>query len=162
MLLFDRVLAPLDFSELSDTVLSCAVELTRPEGVTILLHVLEPLPLHFESAFGSFVNTEGLRVIRDNAEKLLDECRARHPGRRFVTELREGKAAALVLDAQRRHDAQLIVMGTHGRGGLEQFFLGSVAARVVRKAPCPVMTLRRPRTGALRARDDDTDDDDDA
>lgn len=144
MLQFDRVLVPLDFSELSETVLRYGVELTRPEGTTYLLHVLEPLPMHFESAFGAFVNTEGLVRIRENAERLLAEAKGRYPGRRFVTELREGKAAPLLLDAARRHDVQLIVMGTHGRGGLEHLFLGSVAARVVRKARCPVLTVREP------------------
>jgi nucleotide-binding universal stress UspA family protein len=141
---FDRVLVPIDFSELSDTVLRYGVELTREGGTTILLHVLEPLPLHFESAYGNYVNTEGLMRIRQNAERLLEEAKAKYPGHGFVTELREGKAAALVLDAARRHGAQLIVMGTHGRGGIEHLFLGSVAARVVRKARCPVMTVREP------------------
>jgi len=144
---FSRVLAPLDFSELSDTVLRYAVELTREEGTTILIHVLEPLPLHFESAFGTFVNTEGLARIRENAEQLLAQAKERYPDRDIVTELRQGKPAPLVLDAASRHRAELIVMGTHGRGGLEHLFLGSVAARVVRKAECPVLTVRIPDRG---------------
>jgi nucleotide-binding universal stress UspA family protein len=131
---FDRVLVPVDFSELTDTVLRYGVELTKDEGTTIVLHVLEPLPLHFETAFGAFVNTEGLMRIRENALRLLEETKQRYPGRSFVTELREGKAAPLIIDAAQRHQAQLIVMGTHGRGGLEHLFLGSVAARVVRNA----------------------------
>jgi len=143
MLQFDRVLVPLDFSGLSDTVLQYGVELTREGGTTILLHVLEPLPLHFETTFGSFVNTEGLERIRENARKLLDEAAACYPGRGFVKDLVQGKADAHVLDAAKRHDAQLVVMGTHGRGGLEHLFLGSVAARVVRKAQCPVLTVRQ-------------------
>ena len=142
MLQFDRVLAPVDFSEISDTVLRYGVELTVDGGTTILLHVLEPLPLHFETAFGGFVNTEGLERIRENAKRLLAECETKYEGRKFVLELREGKPAALILDAAERHDAQLVVMGTHGRGGIEDLFLGSVAARIVRKARCPVMTVR--------------------
>ena len=142
---FDRVLVPLDFSPLSETVLRYGVELTRQGGVTVVLHVLEPLPMHFESAFGSFVNTEGVARIRENAERLLDQACRNYPGRDFVAELKEGKPSAQILDAQRRHGAELIVMGTHGRGGLEELFLGSVAARVVRKARCPVLTVREPR-----------------
>lgn len=141
---FDRVLVPLDFSPISDTVLRYGVELTREEGTTILLHVLEPLPLHFESAFGTFVNTEGLARIRDNAKKLIAAACDRYPGRNFVTELHEGKAAPIILEAAKRHRAELIVVGTHGRGGLEHLFLGSVAARIVRKASCPVLTVRQP------------------
>ena len=146
MLEFDRVLVPVDFSEISETVLRFGVELTAQEGTTVLLHVLEPLPLHFESAFGGFVNTEGLERIRENTRQLIEEALAKFPGRSFVTEMREGKPAALILDVAASHTADLIVMGTHGRGGIEDLFLGSVAARVVRKARCPVMTIRGPRT----------------
>ena len=146
MLEFDRVLVPVDFSELTDTVLRFGVLLTATEGTTVLLHVLEPLPLHFESAFGGFVNTEGLERIRENAQKLIEEATAKFPGRNFVTETREGRPGVRILQAAARHQADLIVMGTHGRGGIEDLFLGSVAARVVRKARCPVMTIRGPRT----------------
>jgi nucleotide-binding universal stress UspA family protein len=144
VLAFDRVLVPVDFSELSETVARYGVELTGPSGVTVLLHVLEPLPLHFESAFGTFVNTEGLMRIRENAQHLLEELARRFSGRNVVTELREGKPSNEILDAAKRHGAKLIVLGTHGRGGLEHLFLGSVAARVVRKARCPVLTVRDP------------------
>ncbi|MHC4411232.1 MAG: universal stress protein, partial [Planctomycetota bacterium] len=58
------------------------------------------------------------------------------------TELSEGKPDALILDAAKRYKAQLIVMGTHGRGGLEDLFLGSTAGKIVRKARCPVLTVR--------------------
>ena len=146
MLEFDRVLVPVDFSEVTETVLRFGVELTAEAGTTVLLHVLEPLPLHFESAFGGFVNTEGLERIRENARQLTEEAMAKFPGRDFVTEMSEGKPAPLILEAAARHHAELIVIGTHGRGGIEDLFLGSVAARVVRKARCPVMTIRGPRT----------------
>ncbi|MEM8885578.1 MAG: universal stress protein [Planctomycetota bacterium] len=139
---FDRVLIPLDFSELSDTVLEYGVDLTAEGGTAVLLHVLEPLPIHMESAFGAFVNTEGLTRIRENAQQLLDKAIARYPGCQFVTELLEGKPDDLILDAARRHETQLIVMGTHGRGGLEDLFLGSTAGKIVRKAKCPVLTVR--------------------
>ena len=146
MLQFDRVLVPVDFSEVTETVLRYGVDLTAEDGTTVLLHVLEPLPLHFESAFGGFVNTEGLERIRENAKRLMEEAKDKFPGRRFITEMGEGKPAGLILEASVRHSVDLIVMGTHGRGGLEDLFLGSVAARIVRKARCPVMTVRGPRT----------------
>jgi len=142
---FQRVLVPVDFSELAETVLQYGVELTAPEGKTVLLHVLEPLPLHFESAFYGFVNTEGLERIRNNAHRLLADAAARYPDRDFETELKEGKPGPLILEAAQRHNAELIVLGTHGRGGIEDWFIGSVAARVVRKARCPVLTVREPK-----------------
>jgi len=142
MLQFQRVLVPIDFSEITDTLVRYGTELTAPEGTTILVHVLEPLPMHVESAFGTFVNTEGLLRIRENARKMLADLVGRHPGRRIVPELLEGKPASEILDAARRHGADLVVVGTHGSGGLEHFFVGSVAARIVRKARCPVLTVR--------------------
>ena len=142
---FQRVLVPVDFSELAETVLQYGVELTAPGGKTVLLHVLEPLPLHFESAFYGFVNTEGLERIRNNARRLLADAAARYPDREFETELKEGKPGPLILEAAQRHNAELIVLGTHGRGGIEDWFIGSVAARVVRKARCPVLTVREPK-----------------
>jgi len=142
MLQFQRVLVPIDFSEITDTLVRYGTELTAPEGTTILVHVLEPLPMHVESAFGTFVNTEGLLRIRENARQMLADLVARHAGRRIVPELLEGKPASEILDAARRHGADLVVVGTHGSGGLEHFFVGSVAARIVRKARCPVLTVR--------------------
>lgn len=139
---FQRVLVPVDFSELADTVLQYGVDLTATDGKTVLLHVLEPLPLHFESAFYGFVNTEGLERIRKNARQLLADAAAKYPGRNFETELKEGKPGPLILEAAQRHNAELIVVGTHGRGGIEDWFIGSVAARIVRKARCPVLTVR--------------------
>ncbi|MFQ5844425.1 MAG: universal stress protein [Planctomycetota bacterium] len=145
VLLFERVLVPVDFSELSETVLHYGTELTHPDGTTIVVHVLEPLPMHFESAFGTFVNTEGLVRIRENARQLLDELERKHSPRRLVTELREGKPHQQILSAAEEHRADLIVQGSHGRGGLEALFLGSVAAKILRKAACPVLTIRQPR-----------------
>ena len=73
MLTFERVLVPVDFSELTETVVRYGAELTAAGGTTVLLHVLESLPLHVESAFGPFVNTEGLVRIRENAKNLGDK-----------------------------------------------------------------------------------------
>lgn len=143
---FQRVLVPVDFSELTETVVRHGVDLTGEGGVTILFHVMEPLPMHVESAFGPFVNTEGLARIRENARGLLEDMRGRYPDRNMLTELQDGKPEPAILAAAARHQADLIVLGTHGRGGLEHLFLGSVAARVVRKAHCPVMTIREKRS----------------
>ena len=58
--------------------------------------------------------------------------------------LRAGAAADEIVKAAADEHADLLVMGTHGRNGLERFFLGSVADRVIRTAPCPVLTVRTP------------------
>jgi nucleotide-binding universal stress UspA family protein len=55
-----------------------------------------------------------------------------------------GSPAYAIVDYAREYDIDLIVMGTHGRGALAQLMMGSVAERVVRIAPCPVLTVRHP------------------
>ena len=87
---------------------------------------------------------EPLARIRENANELLANAVARYPDREFITELVDGKPDSNILDAAPRHKAELIVMGTHGRGGIEDLFLGSTAGKVVRKARCPVLTVRTP------------------
>jgi universal stress protein A len=58
--------------------------------------------------------------------------------------LRDGVPAGEIVEAAAAERADMIVIGTHGRTGLGRFLLGSVAERVVRTAPCPVLTVRRP------------------
>ena len=64
------------------------------------------------------------------------------------TELLHGFAVSEILNYAQQCKFDLIVMGTHGRRGLSHAFLGSVAERVVRSAPCPVLTVRAPRAAA--------------
>ncbi len=61
-----------------------------------------------------------------------------------ITEITEGKPFIEIIKAARNYDADLIVMGTHGRTGLTSMLIGSVAEKVVRKAPCPVLTVKHP------------------
>jgi nucleotide-binding universal stress UspA family protein len=68
--------------------------------------------------------------------------RAKKAGVKASVLLREGDAADQIVRACRSTKSDLIVMGTHGRRGLQKFFLGSVAERVVATAPCPVVTVR--------------------
>jgi universal stress protein A len=63
-------------------------------------------------------------------------------GLRVTTEVQAGKAAAVIIEVAEQQGCDLIVMGTHGRTGVAHLFLGSVAEKVVRAAPCPVVTIR--------------------
>jgi nucleotide-binding universal stress UspA family protein len=142
------ILCPVDFSFGSDHALEYALLLAATHGAGIvLLHVLHPL------AFG--VGADGLtpdigaRVLRD----MEASCR-RHLGRTAaqlrarganVTEkLVTGTPFHEIIQWARAEKVDLIVMGTHGRTGLVSALIGSVAERVVRKAPCPVLTVKHP------------------
>ncbi len=84
------------------------------------------------------------RAIRSDAQKRLGTllARARKAGARGRALLLKGTAHEAIVRAARAHRADLIVLGTHGRTGVARFFVGSVAARVVATAHCPVLTVR--------------------
>ena len=132
-----KILVPVDFSSCSKHALERAVELAeRYFGASIdVLHVWEP-PRSFET---TPMRVEALRGM----EALLAEHEAN--GIVKFTRLHEsGDALPTILEVARRGKYDLIVMGTHGRGAVAHMLMGSVAERVVRTAPCPVLTVRHP------------------
>jgi universal stress protein A len=136
MLRFRKILCPVDFDAASLQALKLASELAKESGATLhLLHivVLPPAP-EVALPFGRMEE-----AARGRLEKLIRQ----HTDRGTHCEVRVmmGDAAAEVLLAAKRTRADLIVMATHGRTGLRRLMLGSVAERVVREAPCPVLSL---------------------
>ena len=145
-----RILVPTDFSDDAGAALTYALGLAQPFGAAVaLLHVVEdPLAAGVWSSEVYTAQIAGLQInlVRD-AEQRLKEYAAERGGP-ITTEVRTGPAAHVILDFAREQAFDLIVMGTHGRTGLAHVVMGSVAERVVRLAPCPVLTLRG---GALTA-----------
>jgi universal stress protein A len=146
--MFTRILVPTDFSEPSDAALAYARVLAGTFGASLhLLHV-------FESPFvAGGVNPE---VFTDDSPavqaELVEEAKDRLRHRitpadreRFAatTGIVSGYSARAIVDYATDRKMDLIVMGTHGRNGVAHLLMGSVAEKVVRNAPCPVMTVRR-------------------
>jgi nucleotide-binding universal stress UspA family protein len=140
---FARVLCPTDFSEFATAALSYAAALAASYGSEIrLLHVLTPFPI--VAPFGDVPgNVQLYESQRVQGQQALDAeaARVRRPGLAVDVELREGSAVHETLEAARDWGADLIVIGTHGRGGMERVVLGSVAEKVLRKAPCAVLAV---------------------
>ena len=140
---FRRILVPVDFSETSERALDVACDLARAvDGRVELLHVCPVDPRVYP--FGWIV-TEGVeRDIQAAAEKALEEWRQRAADRGVDTTATVllGIASETISSVAHDHEADLIVMGTRGRTGLEHVVLGSVAERTLRLAPCPVLTVR--------------------
>ena len=146
--MFTRILVPTDFSESSDAALTYARLLAGKFGASLhLLHV-------FESPF--VAGGVGPEVFVDDSPavqaELLEEAknRLRHrvtPADQeqygATTEIISGHSARAILDYATDRKMDLIVMGTHGRSGMAHLLMGSVAEKVVRGAPCPVLTVRR-------------------
>ena len=143
-----QTLIAVDFSRCSDAALDYARTLSDAYGGSLhLLHIVDqPLKEQWAcyspgAAFLDIVEKQG-REARDRMRRLMlaDERTKRHATVSAVW----GDPATEILKYARDHEIDLIVCGTHGRSGFNRFALGSVAEEVVRKAPCPVLTVHAP------------------
>ena len=136
------VLVPTDFSELSNEAVDEAVAVAKQLGANIIfLHTLE-WPDHPDEM--TPMSDEGYAFMKDRARAMLHDLvdRAGKEGLEAHAELADGVPFIEIIEAARRNEADLIVMGTHGRSGFSRMMLGSQAERVVRTAPCPVLTIK--------------------
>lgn len=145
-----RILHPSDFSPASRPAFAWAVDMARDNrGELLVVHVLAPVaPLFGEGYVSPQTFTRIEQSARIAARKPLDAlvARARKAGVRAQGLLLDGTPHVAIVRAARSKRADVIVMGTHGRGGLARLFVGSVAGRVVATAPCPVLTVRGGRS----------------
>jgi len=142
---FSRILVPTDFSAGSEAAWRAAQRLAGALGAElVLLHVFVETPLFFEGPFAGERVREVYASARAWVQEQLDKwaADARATGRTVRAALRTGVPYQEIVAAARDEGADLVVLGTHGRGGLDRALLGSVADRVIRTAPCPVMTIR--------------------
>jgi nucleotide-binding universal stress UspA family protein len=140
-----KILVPTDFSDCARRAEETATVLARGLGAElILLHVSVEIPLYNEGMRGLVEPRQVYAAQRAWAENTLAARAAEIRGTGVSTHgvMRSGVAVDEILRLATDEPCDLIVIGTHGRGGLSRFFLGSVADRVVRLAPCPVMTVR--------------------
>jgi nucleotide-binding universal stress UspA family protein len=134
----DSILIPTDFSATSEAALRYATQMALTLGARLyLMHVPGKTGEHFEASFpvGQFETTAGERLssilTKEEVERLRPE---------YV--LRVGTPADEIVRYADVCDADLIIMGTHGRSGIAHALMGSVAEQVVRMAPCPVLLVR--------------------
>ena len=139
-----RILVPLDFSDAVDPILEWAIHLAEEHGSElVLLHVYH-LPVEFQQIEGAYLPADFWANVRQEAEQQLGALaeRARAKGIRVQQHVREGYPATIIMEEATELGADLVVIGTHGHTGLKHLLLGSIAERVVQKAPCPVLTVR--------------------
>jgi nucleotide-binding universal stress UspA family protein len=140
-----RILCPVDFSQPSQAALHCAADLARQFGAQLtILHVYQvpayPLPegVLLPSRVSLFDLFERLDRALASWKRDAEQRGAPH----VDVATTQGAAWSEICRTATCDDYQLIVIGTHGHTGLRHLLLGSVAERVVRHAPCPVMTVR--------------------
>ena len=148
-----HVLVPTDFSETADAAARYGCELAARVGARVtLVHVFSPGVVALPDAVYAPTEEE-LQILQQAAEAELDAAAARLAplGAAIDRVALPGMASDEIVGMARQRHADLIVMGTHGRRGLSHLLLGSVAERVLRAAPCPVLTLRLPAAHAVEA-----------
>lgn len=139
------LLVPTDFSDNAGKALAAARELARSTHAALhLIHVVEPVvyPADWSYAQVGFADIE--QELFENAEKELAALaeRLRAEGLTVQTAVRRGRASDEICSYARDNGVGIIAIGTHGRSGLEHFLFGSTTERVLRKAPCPVLSVR--------------------
>lgn len=151
MITLQNILVPSDFSECSDAAVRYGLELARKFDATVhLLHVVQdPMTMPW-AAEGLAVPM--LEVVEQWQKEAEERLKALVPpvdrGRvRVSSTVASPYPEILRFAGEQRID--LIVMGTHGRGGVSHLLLGSIAEKVVRRAPCPVLTVRSPQHGLV-------------
>ncbi len=149
---FTKIVAATDFSEDSTLALGvCRRDRAALRREIIMLHVDQALPpVMVSPEIGPVMDVGAMTRIAEEqrmmAQKELDKIvnRLRDGGLKARSMLKVGSPFLEIIHAARSENADLIVMGTHGRTGIAHVLMGSVAERVVQKAHCPVLTIRHP------------------
>ena len=144
MLPFKRILVPFDFSRLAEQGVRCAEEMAKVHGAHLdILHVVE------EPAFPSFFKLGAMRIygMVPNLEKVAWtalEKRFGSPGEQPHLDFHvvKGSADVEIIRFAGEHENDLVVMTSHGLTGLQHVLMGSVAEKVVKMAPCPVLVVK--------------------
>jgi nucleotide-binding universal stress UspA family protein len=136
-----RILVPIDFSAHSTQALSYAITMAQKlQARVILLHVI-----YTPSLAGADLTMQ-MATINNAAQQAMDECwqQVQTAGVQGERSICQGNPWQEIVAKAKEFQVDLIIMGTHGRTGLQHVFLGSVAEKVIRLAPCPVLVARTP------------------
>jgi nucleotide-binding universal stress UspA family protein len=142
--MYDRILVPTDGSECADSAVEHAIDIAGQYGAE--LHVLSVVDARDVSHSAPAISIEQVeQTLRERAESVVEDVagRAEEAGVSVVTAVEPGLPDDTVVEYADEHDCDLIVMGTHGRTGLERYLLGSVTERTVRRSTVPVLTVRQ-------------------
>ncbi|HOJ43210.1 MAG TPA: universal stress protein [Syntrophorhabdaceae bacterium] len=142
--MFKKILCPVDFSEYTESIVAYAVEIAKRFDSE--LHLLHVIPnLSYFTPYESFMTPENIIALERNIEKEIEkdfDKIAKKINIPFKKVIKSGIAFVEIIDYIKEESISLVVMGTHGRSGIEHILIGSVAEKVVRKSPCPVLTIR--------------------
>ena len=157
MIALKQILVATDFSEPADVAVNYGRDLARAYDATLhVIHVVEDM-LSFYGADVGFALADVERNVEAAVRRDLEAAIATHeddPLKIVATVERGSNVAHAITEYATAHAIDLIIVGTHGRGAISRFLIGSVAERVVRSAPCPVLTVRTHERDFVNVRDD--------
>lgn len=149
--LIKKILVPVDFSEFSKNALRYAAEFAQQNSseVLYLIYVIEPIIYPADFSMGQValpsveleVNSKAKDELENLARKEIPESLC------YEIIIKTGKPFVEINETASEIDADLIIIASHGHTGVEQILFGSTAEKVIRKAPCPVLSLRTPVKG---------------
>lgn len=148
MVTIRKLLFPTDFSEPSEAAWMFALSFAKEFGAEmVLLHVVPEPPRLAEAYEMGYTPERFIKAATEEAQRLMADMQTKAADWNvpLIPRIRQGVEFREIIAAAREDGVDLIVMGTHGRTGLAHALIGSVAEKVVRKAPCPVLTVRHPK-----------------
>jgi len=145
-----KVLVPIDFSDYSKSALKYAVNFAKSFNAEIILvYVVEPVIYPPDFSMGQIampsITTEWDDRAKDELQKLAKSEIKEIANVKTI--IKTGKPFVEIIETAKEENIDLIIIATHGHSGVEHILFGSTAEKVVRKAPCPVLTLREPIKG---------------
>lgn len=150
MNLIKNILVPIDFSDYSKNALRYAVQFAKNFNAKLfLIYVVEPMIYPADFSMGQVAIPSMDADLQNRAEEELKNLANNYVEASLQSEtiIKTGKPFVEINETAKEIDADLIIMATHGHTGVEHLLFGSTAEKVVRKAPCPVLTLREPIKG---------------
>lgn len=148
----NKILVPIDFSDYSKSALRYAVNFAKLfNAEIILIYVVEPVIYPPDFSMGQIAIPTVTTEFDDRAKEELNKLAKNEIPQQLKVSIiiRTGKPFVEIIDTASEADVDLIIIATHGHSGVEHILFGSTAEKVVRKAPCPVLTLREPVKGFL-------------
>jgi nucleotide-binding universal stress UspA family protein len=145
-----KILVPIDFSDYSKNSLKYAVNFAKHFNSQLcLVYVVEPVIYPPDFSMGQIAfPTVDLEMDKRAEQELLSLAKKEIPPEMNVKSIvKTGKPFVEIIETAADEDVDLIIIATHGHTGVEHILFGSTAEKVVRKAPCPVLTLRDPLKG---------------
>jgi len=144
--MFKRILVPVDGGPVSNLGLRQAIKLSALEGARLrLVHVVDEMPVMVDAEMG--VMADAIPALREGAQKILAHAASMAQRAGITTEISMiesmgGSTAEFIVNEAKAWRADVIVLGTHGRSGIERAFMGSSAEDIIRSTPVPVLLVR--------------------